>query len=67
MRLKNKVAIVTGGASGIGRAICVVFAEEGARLAVADIDAKGGEETVKAITAAGGQALFIQTDFSNEA
>jgi len=47
MRLENKVAIITGGASGIGRAICEVFAEEGAKIAIADIDAEAGEETLQ--------------------
>ena len=66
MRLKDKVAIVTGGASGIGRAICEVFAEEGARLAIADIDTHGGEETVRKVRAEGGEAIFIETDVSRE-
>ena len=67
MRLKDKVAIVTGGASGIGRAICEVFAEEGARLAIADIDTQGGEETVRRVRAEGGEAIFVETDVSREA
>ena len=66
MRLENKVAIITGGASGIGRAICEVFAEEGAKIAIADIDAKGGEETLRRIKAANGEAIFVQTDVSKE-
>ena len=66
MRLKDKVAIVTGGASGIGRAICEVFAEEGARLAIADIDTQGGEETVRRVRAEGGEAIFVETDVSRE-
>ena len=46
MRLEGKNVIITGGASGIGRAICEVFAEEGARLTIADIDVEGGEQTL---------------------
>lgn len=67
MRLKDKVVIITGGASGIGRAICDVFAEEGARLTVADIDVSGGEDTVRGVRASGGEAIFVQTDVSKEA
>ena len=66
MRLRDKRAIVTGGAAGIGRAICEVFAAEGARVAIADIDAAGGEETRARIRAAGGEALFVQADVSKE-
>ena len=67
MRLENKVAVVTGGAAGIGRAICELFAEEGAKVVIGDIDAEGGRETVELIEAAGGSAVFVQTDVSQEA
>jgi len=66
MRLQGKVAIVTGAGSGIGRATAEVFGEEGGKVVVADIDPKGGEETVKMI---GNKraAHFVQADISKEA
>ncbi|MGH2544996.1 MAG: SDR family NAD(P)-dependent oxidoreductase, partial [Ardenticatenaceae bacterium] len=66
MRLNGKAAIVTGGAAGIGRAICELFAEEGAKVVVADINADGGEETVQRIKAASGEAMFVRADVSKE-
>lgn len=67
MRLQSKRTIVTGGASGIGRAICQLFAREGAKVVVADLDETGGEETVELIKKQGEQASFQRTDISNEA
>ncbi len=67
MRLKDKAAIVTGAGSGIGRATAELFAEEGAKVLVADLDSKGGEETAKLISNRGGTARFVQADVSKEA
>jgi len=67
MRLKDRVAIVTGAAHGIGRAIAELFAKEGARVLVTDLDEAAGAEVVAAITAAGGTARFQRVDVSNEA
>lgn len=63
-RLKNKVAVVTGGASGIGRATVLLFVAEGARVAIGDVDAPGGEETLRLARTAGGDAFFQRTDVS---
>lgn len=60
--LKDKVAIVTGGASGIGRAIALAFAREGARVAVSDLDDGGGRDTVQQIARQGGDAIFVRAD-----
>lgn len=62
----GKVALVTGGASGIGRASALLFAREGARVLVSDIDEEGGRETAQAIASAGGESDFQMADVTNE-
>jgi NAD(P)-dependent dehydrogenase (short-subunit alcohol dehydrogenase family) len=64
MRLKNKVAIITGAGSGIGRASALLFAAEGASVVVADCDDPSGKETVKQIQAKKGRAVFVRVDIS---
>ncbi len=66
MRLAGKVAVVTGGALGIGQATSIRLAEEGAAVVIADVNAAAGEETARGIAATGGKALFVQTDVSHE-
>lgn len=61
-KFASKVALVTGAASGIGRASALAFAREGAKVVVADVDVAGGEETVKWIAQRGGDALFCLAD-----
>lgn len=63
----GKVAVVTGGGSGIGRASAQMFAQRGASVVVADINADGGAETIELIRAAGGEAIFVRTDVSKAA
>lgn len=65
-RLKDKIAIVTGGGRGIGKAIAVRYAREGAKVVVADMKEKESDETVKEINKFGGEAIFIRTDVSLE-
>lgn len=62
----NKVALVTGGSSGIGRASAMHFAKEGARVIIADINIQGGNQTVKMIKEGGGEATFVKADVSIE-
>ncbi len=63
-RVEARVALITGGSSGIGRATALAFAREGAKVAVADYVVEGGERTVKMIKDAGGQAVFVKADVS---
>ncbi|NRD80353.1 SDR family oxidoreductase [Bacillus sp. BRMEA1] len=65
MNLQGKTAIVTGGGSGIGRATALRFAKEGANVAIAELDANSGEETLKMINDLGGKAIFVKTDVSD--
>ncbi len=63
-KLQDKVAVITGAASGIGRATALLFAREGARVVVADWDKSGGSRIAEEIVEAGGEAVFVRTDVS---
>jgi len=63
-RVAGKVALITGGASGIGRATALTFAKEGAKLVIADMNEDSGQQTVHLITEKGGEAIFVRTDVS---
>jgi NAD(P)-dependent dehydrogenase (short-subunit alcohol dehydrogenase family) len=63
----DKVALVTGAASGIGRTSALFYAREGAKVVVSDVNEKGGQETVRLIQEANGEALFVKTDVANPA
>src|SRR5260370_9829866 len=65
-RLKDKVAVVTGGGEGIGRATCELFAEEGAAVIIAERNPQTGKDAAESIQRKGGKALFVQTDVSDE-
>jgi NAD(P)-dependent dehydrogenase (short-subunit alcohol dehydrogenase family) len=63
---QDKVVLVTGGAYGIGRAAAIGFAQRGAKVVIADIDVQRGEETLRRVKGAGGDAIFVKTDVSLE-
>lgn len=65
MRLEDKVALITGAASGIGRETALLFAAEGARVVAVDIDEEGAGETVEQIATAGGEAISVRADVSS--
>src|SRR3954449_12649181 len=66
-RLAGKVAVITGGGAGIGRATAELFAEEGASVVIAERDESAGRDAAEAIGKAGGKAIFVRTDVSDEA
>lgn len=66
MTVEKKVALVTGGAQGIGRAVALNYAKHGYRVVIADIDQEAGAETQADIAALGGECLFVPTDVANE-
>lgn len=65
-RLRGKVALITGAGGGIGRATAELFSKEGARVVIAEYDSGTGQQAADAITKAGGEALFVQTDVTDE-
>ncbi|MFL6231837.1 MAG: SDR family NAD(P)-dependent oxidoreductase, partial [Thermoanaerobaculia bacterium] len=67
MRLENKVAVITGAGSGIGRESALLFAREGARVVVADVNDAAGQAVVEELRAAGGEAVYVHADVSKAA
>ena len=66
MRLENKVALISGGARGIGAAVAKIFSQEGAKLVICDILEDEGRKTAEEITAAGGECVFVRLDVTSE-
>ena len=66
MRLKNKVALITGAAGGIGREAALLFAREGARVVIADVDDRGGRRLAARIRRSGGEAVYCRADVSRD-
>lgn len=62
----GKVAIVTGGSSGVGQAACHLYAHEGVKVIVSDIDERGGNQAVQTIQEMNGEAIFVRADVSNQ-
>ena len=67
MRLKDKVALITGASSGIGKETALLFSKEGAKIVAVDLNEDAGNQTVKEITDAGGEAIFVKADISKAA
>jgi len=67
MLLKDKIAVITGAASGIGREIALTFAREGAKIVIADLNPEGADQTAREIQSANGQAVGVAVDVSSEA
>ena len=67
MRMQNRIAIVTGGAQGIGKEYCLGIAREGGAVVIADVDEQNGEKLAQSIKDSGGKALFVRTDVSSKA
>jgi 2-keto-3-deoxy-L-fuconate dehydrogenase len=65
-KLTNKAAVITGGGSGIGRAMAILFAQQGAQVRIVELDAHASADTVKEITSGGGKALAYNCDISNQ-
>jgi NAD(P)-dependent dehydrogenase (short-subunit alcohol dehydrogenase family) len=63
-RLDGKVTIITGGGSGMGRGASILFAKEGAKVVIVDLVAEGGQETLRMVKEAGGEAIFVKADVS---